>query len=506
MCTNRNTSHELASFRCSGYILWLRCKHCSYASKYAILRRPISSIIHLHIVEEEAWRWQVASACIPAFALLWGTIFICWDSPRYLMKKERTFQKRYDDTVGPWIEGQHEQPIKRAITLPMWLYGSRLLPGFLRRFFEPSMTRPYRSPAFQTLLLLREEPILAVKELLFAHCQLLIELLAQEPPLNRTQLNEDMDFSLRSRSGWVTRILHLFARKGSQFAYIRREAIAAACVMLSQQLCGINVLIFYSSTIFCNAGSGQEDSASLKPLYLSLTIGFFNFICAFPAYRWIETRGRQWLLLATLPLTAATIGIAAAGSSLSQEDHPAAVSGTVITFTILFTAIYSFGLGPVPFTYSAEIFPVEHRMVGMSWAVSINLLGAGLLALFVPKITKQWLLLTIFAVLNIVAFLGVWRYAPEVKGTIKGRDGRTHMVALDLEQLFHIFRMPNWVHQAYQKEVFFPYFWRSILNVVLFRGKPDLDDSYKPFYIWGQQLWDPAERRPVNARSRAPQR
>jgi hypothetical protein len=41
-----------------------------------------------------AWRWQVGSSVIPAFALFWGTMFVCWDSPRFLMKHEKRFQWR----------------------------------------------------------------------------------------------------------------------------------------------------------------------------------------------------------------------------------------------------------------------------------------------------------------------------------------------------------------------------------------------------------------------------
>ena len=34
----------------------------------------------------------------------------------------------------------------------------------------------------------------------------------------------------------------------------------------------------------------------------------------------------------------------------------------------VFAAFYSPGEGPVPFTYSAEVFPLSHREVGMGFA------------------------------------------------------------------------------------------------------------------------------------------
>jgi hypothetical protein len=61
-------------------------------------------------------------------------------------------------------------------------------------------------------------------------------------------------------------------------------------------------------------------------------------------------------------------------------------------------------MGPVPFTLSAEVslafnlpslrltwhekvFPLENRVVGMSFAVFLNLFGAGILTLVVPSLT-----------------------------------------------------------------------------------------------------------------------
>ena len=53
-------------------------------------------------------------------------------------------------------------------------------------------------------------------------------------------------------------------------------------------------------------------------------------------------------------------------------------------FVYLFDAFYSPGEGPVPFTYSAEVFPLSHREVGMAWAVAINNFWASILSLTFP--------------------------------------------------------------------------------------------------------------------------
>lgn len=245
------------------------------------------------------------------------------------MKHEEEFRERHEQR-RPWL-----------LYKVLWL-------------FKPSSGRPYQSETFNTLLLLRGHPILAAKELIYAHCQLLIEDHLSRAPVDG---NEEMNFSLRSRSGWLRRLKDLFV-----IGHLRRAVYAAAVVMISQQLCGINVLIFYSSTVFCDTASQDQYSSSISPLFLSWGIGLTNFLGALPAYKWIESKGRRYLLLATLPLLA--LAMAAAAGSFTIGGHISKQVAVGI-FTYIFTIIYSPGLGPVPFTLSAEIFPLEQRMVGM---------------------------------------------------------------------------------------------------------------------------------------------
>ena len=46
---------------------------------------------------------------------------------------------------------------------------------------------------------------------------------------------------------------------------------------------------------------------------------------------------------------------------------------------------YSPGEGPVPYTYSAEVFPLTHREMGMSWAVATCLGWGAILAITFPR-------------------------------------------------------------------------------------------------------------------------
>lgn len=332
-----------------------------------------------------------------------------------------------------------------------------LLVHFIWDAWQPGDVNKYKSPAFRALTLLRGSDVLAAKELLFAHTQILIERHSQH---ERDRPNDDKIISLRSEISWKAwwiRLRQVFGADGKE--YILRQTRAAFCLMLSQQLCGINILIFYSSTVFHEQGPKPQSSAAVRPLMLSLFLGLVNFLAALKAYKWIETHGRRWLLIFTIPLL---IIVMACTAGCFRIQDSLARSVCVVTFSYLFTAVYSPGLGPVPFTYCAEIFPLEQRMVGMSMAVSVNFFFAGVLTLFVPKIAASIGLDGLFAVFcgcNCVALVLVWRYVPEVVGQVQDNGHERQRAALGLEELFYVFREPMSEYRRYYRTVYLPYVW-----------------------------------------------
>lgn len=64
----------------------------------------------------------------------------------------------------------------------------------------------------------------------------------------------------------------------------------------AQQMCGINIIAFYSSTIFKQSGISDYTA-----LWASFGFGLINFIFAWPAVWTIDTFGRRTLLIFTFP-------------------------------------------------------------------------------------------------------------------------------------------------------------------------------------------------------------
>lgn len=238
--------------------------------------------------------------------------------------------------------------------------------------------------------------------------------------------------------------------------------------MCTQQMCGINILQFYSTTFF------HDPSLSAHSLIgpgLSLGFGFANFLFTFPIYPFIDKRGRRFLLLSSYPGMIVSMFGACLSYNISNETTRLVV---VVSFIFCFIFFYSWGQGPVPFAYSSEVFPLLNREAGMSFAVFANLFGAGVLALVVPQLTRalagypspdldlktgESRLLGIFTALNVLSLVLIFFLVPETAGAMLGSDSIKVLNYISLEELNYIFDVPTRKHVRYQVEVMLPWAW-----------------------------------------------
>jgi MFS family permease len=247
--------------------------------------------------------------------------------------------------------------------------------------------------------------------------------------------------------------------------------------MIAQQMCGINIIAFYSSTVFKKAGTDDYNA-----LLASFGFGLVNFIFAWPAIYTIDTFGRRSLLLFTFPNMAWSL-LAAGLCTLIPGDGGVHL-GLVATFIYIFCAFYSPGEGPVPFVYSAEVFPLSHREVGMAWAVATNLFWASVLSITFPKILDSLGILgafCLYAGFNLLATVMIFLWLPETKQ-------RT------LEELDYVFAVPTSVFMRYQIGTWLPWF----IKRYVFWNK---DAVLKPLYHF-EEVHGPSEAAPETKESR----
>jgi hypothetical protein len=150
--------------------------------------------------------------------------------------------------------------------------------------------------------------------------------------------------------------------------------------------------------------------------------------------------------------------------------------GLIALFIYLFDAFYSPGEGPVPFTYSAEVFPLSHREVGMSWAVATNNFWASVLSLTFPRMLQAFTpqgAFGFYAGLNVVAFFMIFLWLPETKQ-------RT------LEELDYVFAVPTRTHMKYQVTQVMPWWFKRY--VFMRKGLP----SPQLYHFETQESYDAA--------------
>lgn len=229
---------------------------------------------------------------------------------------------------------------------------------------------------------------------------------------------------------------------------IRRATVASYVTMLGQQLCGINIIAFYSSSIFRDAGFSRSAA-----LLASIIFGFVNFLGAFPAIWTMDTLGRRSLLLYTLPPMAITMALAGLSFSIPDGAGEKMKFGMLATMIYFFCALYSPGMGPVPCAYSAEVFPLSHREIGTASTVAVANIFATILSVTFPGLLSalgsqgSFLL---YAALNILAWALVFLFMPETKR-------RT------LEELDHVFSASTRQFVNYQVMEYAPWWTRRYL-------------------------------------------
>ena len=226
----------------------------------------------------------------------------------------------------------------------------------------------------------------------------------------------------------------------------RNGAIGSWIVMFMQQFCGINVIAYYASSIFIKARYSE-----ISALLASWGFGMINFVFAIPAFLTIDKFGRRNLLLFSFPLMGVFLLIAGFGFLIHDRQGQLAM---VTTGIYIFSAIYSSSEGPVPFTYSAEAFPLYIRDLGMSWATATCWFFNFILAFTWPRLQNAFTPTGAFgwyAAWNVIGFFLVLWFLPETKG-------------LTLEELDDVFAVPMYEHAVYRTKELLNGFQRVILR------------------------------------------
>lgn len=149
---------------------------------------------------------------------------------------------------------------------------------------------------------------------------------------------------------------------GSQiFELLKRQNLKPLSISLGlmffQQMSGINAVIFYTTSIFKDAGSTIDESLC------TIIVGVVNFIAVFIATVLIDRLGRKVLLYisdAAMIITLATLGtFFYLKSSGYNVDN---IGWLPLASFVIFVVGFSLGFGPIPWLMMGEILPGEKEI------------------------------------------------------------------------------------------------------------------------------------------------
>ncbi|KAI7341120.1 putative MFS myo-inositol transporter [Hortaea werneckii] len=240
-----------------------------------------------------------------------------------------------------------------------------------------------------------------------------------------------------------------------------RATMASWIIMFGQQFCGVNVIAYYAVTIFVEGGYSRPQA-----LLFAMGTGILNWVFALPAFFTIDTFGRRFLLLVTFPFLCITLlwtgmsfFIGTTNANGECETNCTARTAMITTGMYLYEVFYSPGMGPVPFSYSAEVFPIQVRDVGMASATAVlwgfnfilSFSWPPLVEAFTPQGAFGW-----YAAWCAILWCLVLLFFPETK-------------ELTLEELDAVFNVPT--HKQMARGLKEPGFW---IQKGIFRRDVDL--------------------------------
>lgn len=199
------------------------------------------------------------------------------------------------------------------------------------------------------------------------------------------------------------------------------RTILAILGQIFQQMCGINAITFYATTIFQQyLGLGSTTSR-----ILAASAALTQPIGGVVAYYTIDRLGRRKLMI-TAATTMAILMAILAGTTSTKSNDAALYVAVVALF--LFPFVFTVGFAGLTFLYATEVAPTQHRAAINALSTAAVWTSNFLLAQVTPVgfDTIKYKYYIVFVVINAAIVPIVYFFFPETKG-------------LSLEQIDEIF-------------------------------------------------------------------
>ncbi|WAC14762.1 sugar porter family MFS transporter [Dyadobacter pollutisoli] len=189
---------------------------------------------------------------------------------------------------------------------------------------------------------------------------------------------------------------------------VRPALLVGITLAVFQQLCGINVVFNYTSTIFESVGADLD-----RQLFETVAIGVVNLVFTLVAMWQVDKLGRRPLMLI------GSLGLAVTYLVLAFVLQNGASAGIVSLLVLAAIALYATSLAPVTWVLITEIFPNSIRGVGISIA-TVSLWGAYFVLVFTFPVLAKTLgaygPFYLYAAICLLGFVFIKAKVTETKG------------------------------------------------------------------------------------------
>jgi sugar porter (SP) family MFS transporter len=200
-------------------------------------------------------------------------------------------------------------------------------------------------------------------------------------------------------------------KQKTRYADLFSKAILPALLVgmvlaIFQQLCGINVVFNFATTIFESVGFSQEDQ-----LKQTIFIGIVNTVFTILAMWQVDKLGRRPLML----FGAAGLAILYVVSAFLLQQRSGFAAWTLLASI----AVYAMSLAPVTWVLIAEIFPTKVRGIAVSVSVLALWLAYAILVFTFPILASKLGAYTPFYIYSGICMLGfvfIYRNVKETNG------------------------------------------------------------------------------------------